>query len=212
MSESRFIFSLTPYDTETLLPQVRRALEKRTELLSRKQYPALWALTDRFRARSRNGSCRNPLRTRVLSVVCLVLGLVLLIPGLMDPGELLVPLLAGAVGVCAGVNGLWRAGAKPKDLFDVSARKLLSGAENIPAGQITVTFTTEGIEITDPEKTVSFVSYNEVETVVQTADAVLVVYGERVMLLQKRDLAEGEETDLFQLLRQKTDGHVLGDA
>lgn len=209
MSTSQFVFCLTPYDTETLLPQVRRALEKRTELLSRQQYSALWTQTDRFRARSRNGSRRNPLRTRLLSVVCLVLGLVLLIPGMMDPEELMVPLLAGAVGVCAGVNGMWRAGAKSKDRFDAPARKLLSGVENIPVGQIRVTFTAEGIEITDPEKAVHFVSYNEVETVVETTDAVLVVYSEQVMLLQKRDLAEGEETEFLQLLRQKTDCYVL---
>ena len=73
MEERRFVFRLTPYDTELLLPQVRKALEMRTEQLSRQRYPALWAQTDRFRKMSK-GRTRSRLRTTVMSMLCLVLG------------------------------------------------------------------------------------------------------------------------------------------
>ena len=38
MADTDYIFHISPYDTEKLLPQVSRALEKRTEMVSR----ALW--------------------------------------------------------------------------------------------------------------------------------------------------------------------------
>lgn len=71
-------------------------------------------------------------------------------------------------------------------------------------------FTREGIELPDGEGESRLVEYNEVETAVQTDDALLVVYGDRVMLLQLRDLAEGEKEDFQALLRQKIGRyHVL---
>ena len=51
--------------------------------------------------------------------------------------------------------------------------------------------------------------YAEVETAVKTADALLIVYADRVMLLQDRDLAEGEKTDLDVMLRQKIGSYLI---
>ena len=59
------------------------------------------------------GRTRSRLRTTVMSMLCLVLGIVLLVPGLMEPGELFVPLVAGAVAVVSGVMGLWSVCRKP---------------------------------------------------------------------------------------------------
>ena len=56
MASADFIFHLTPYDTRKLLPQVSKALEKRTELLSRQRYPGLWKQTDRLNARAKGRS------------------------------------------------------------------------------------------------------------------------------------------------------------
>ena len=47
MTEYRFV--LTPYDP-SLADELSRALEKRTELSSRKKYPGLWRQTDRLHA------------------------------------------------------------------------------------------------------------------------------------------------------------------
>ena len=87
MTEYRFV--LTPYDP-SLADELSRALEKRTELSSRKKDPGLWRQTDRLHAyneRTGNvgtGKGRKIFRT-VLTIVLLLLGLFLLIPGLMDP-------------------------------------------------------------------------------------------------------------------------------
>ena len=48
MADTDYIFHISPYDTEKLLPQVSRALEKRTEMVSRERFPGLWKHTDRF--------------------------------------------------------------------------------------------------------------------------------------------------------------------
>ena len=39
MADTDYIFHISPYDTEKLLPQVSRALEKRTEMVSRERFP-----------------------------------------------------------------------------------------------------------------------------------------------------------------------------
>ena len=46
MADTDYIFHISPYDTEKLLPQVSRALEKRTEMVSRERFPGLWKHTD----------------------------------------------------------------------------------------------------------------------------------------------------------------------
>ena len=101
MTEYRFV--LTPYDP-SLADELSRALEKRTELSSRKKYPGLWRQTDRLHAyNERTGSAgtgkgRKIFRT-VLTIVLLLLGLFLLIPGLMDPKNLKGPLIVGILAV-----------------------------------------------------------------------------------------------------------------
>ena len=46
--EQIFSFHVTPPDPDRLCSQVTRALEQRTEVLSREKCPRLWALADRF--------------------------------------------------------------------------------------------------------------------------------------------------------------------
>ena len=94
MADTDYIFHISPYDTEKLLPQVSRALEKRTEMVSRERFPGLWKHTDRFRSMAR-GRKRSRLRTRGMSALCLAAGIFLAVPGLMEPRELFVPLLVG---------------------------------------------------------------------------------------------------------------------
>ena len=42
MADTDYIFHISPYDTEKLLPQVSRALEKRTEMVSRERLRYVW--------------------------------------------------------------------------------------------------------------------------------------------------------------------------
>lgn len=109
--EQTYTFSHTPLDAAALRPQVRRALEKRTELTFRQRYPRLWALTDRLRGGRRLPRAvleRRRRRQALWGLLCWALGLFLLIPGLMDPGALAVPLAAGALCLGGGAALLWR--------------------------------------------------------------------------------------------------------
>lgn len=54
MSEPRFVFRLTAYDTKALLPQVSRALELRNEIVSRAKYPFLWKAKDKRAAKGKD--------------------------------------------------------------------------------------------------------------------------------------------------------------
>lgn len=103
--EPNFSFRLSPLDAERLRPQVRRALEKRTELLSRQRCPRIWALTDRLNRVEQvsSGSLQHRRQLRlILGLVDGALSLFLLLPGLMDPGALPLPLLVGAA--CFGFS------------------------------------------------------------------------------------------------------------
>ena len=99
-----YLFQISSYDISRLLPQVSKALETRSEHLSRERYPKMWRSIDRLPSPSR-GAKRSRLRTRLFSILCLAAGIVLVVPGLMEPKELLVPLVAGAAAVVLGPLG-----------------------------------------------------------------------------------------------------------
>lgn len=106
-----FSFQITALDSTTLCPQVSRALEKRTELLSRRKYPKMWELTDKLNSVEKVPQAvreNRKKRRAFLGILNWVFGVFLLMPALMDPQELLVPLLVGAAGYGAGIVTLWR--------------------------------------------------------------------------------------------------------
>lgn len=200
MPNARFVFTPTSYDSERLLPQVSRALERRTELFSRQRYPGMWRITDSLR-KIPTGRKRSPLRTRVLSILCLVLGILLLVPGLMEPQELMVPLVAGAVAVVVGIGGLWNRQKHRKNPFDNSAAILLSGLQTLPQGQdLQVSFSRDGMALGASAKAEQSVPWEQFTCAVQTADTFLFVYEDKVLLLQKKDLRQGTPEDLCALL------------
>lgn len=59
MNATDFTFRLTAYDIDRFLPQVRKALEKRSELLSRKRFPAVWKITDKLGTSSHPGKRKS---------------------------------------------------------------------------------------------------------------------------------------------------------
>lgn len=101
---------MTDDERRGLREQLARALEKRMELNSRKVMPKLWAVTDRLRSVPKAPEPvlrRRRVRYKIYGVILLVLGLLLLIPGLMEPEELSAPLAAGALATVSGVLYLW---------------------------------------------------------------------------------------------------------
>lgn len=197
-------FQIHPYDVEALRPQVSRALEKRTELRSRKSVPGLWKITDRFRTMGKAPEGvlnRRRRRGRLWSAACLALGIFLLVPGLMDPESLWLLAAVGAVDIVWGAVSLWmgrkrRVRANP---FDKSAGALLQGKDRIPLGTVQAVFSEAGMTIADAEREET-VPYSDFECCVETEDILLFVYQERATVLQKRDLAAGDLDSLRDFL------------
>ena len=197
-----YLFEISSFDISRLLPQVSKALEKRSEHLSRERYPKMWRSIDRLPSPSR-GTSRGRLRTRLFSVLCLAAGVILVVPGLMEPKELLVPLVAGAAAVVLGVSGLWRTRKNREKPFDRSARLLLEGKDQTPERPApTVSFSDQGMSLSEKGGS-EFVPYRDFESAWETADTLLLVFGQRVTLLQKRDLVQGDFSGLSRLLAEK---------
>lgn len=197
-----YLFEISSYDISRLLPQVSRALEKRSEHLSRERYPKMWRSIDHLPSPSQ-GSGRSRLRTRLFSILCLAAGVILVVPGLMEPKELLVPLVAGAAAVVLGVSGLWRTRKNREKPFDRSARLLLEGKDQTPERPApTVSFSDQGMSLSEKGGS-EFVPYRDFESAWETEDTLLLVFGQRVTLLQKRDLVQGDFSGLSRLLTEK---------
>lgn len=188
-------FQITPYDTESLLQQVSKALEKRTEFVSRERYPSLWENIDKLNVVSK-GKRRSSLRSKVMSIICLVLGVFLFVPGLMKPQELLVPLLVGAFAIVIGIVYLYIGRKGKKNPFDKSARLLLMGKDTISAKQsIMVSFSESGMEIRADDKEPQHIPYSDFESMIETEDLFLFVHDTRITVLQKKDLTSNDITD-----------------
>jgi len=126
-----FIFVLTKYNDVSFKPQVSKALEKRAELVSRKGHPKIWKFTDRMNSkRKASEEVLKKRRSRyIYGIILLLLGFFLLIPSLMEPKEMLIPLLVGTFTVGIGILN-FRYGIKSKKVkltsFDNAATKLFS--------------------------------------------------------------------------------------
>ena len=190
----KYNFQITPYDTEGILQQVSKALEKRTEFVSREGYPGLWENIDKLNAMSK-GKRRGRLRSKVMSIICLGLGVFLVVPGLMQPQELFVPLLTGVFAVIVGFVYLYIGRKDKKNPFDKSAKLLLMGKGTISAKQsIMVSFSELGMEIRVDDKEPQHIPYSDFESMTETADLFLFVHDTRVSVLQKKDLISKDIT------------------
>lgn len=228
MADAPFRFEIGPYDTGKLLPQLSRALELRTELYSRQRLPLLWRWTDWLRGRN-TGRTEHRLRARILALLCLALGLFLLIPGLMEPRELLTPLLVGVASTLAGLAGLWRSRKRKESSpgqgaahglwrnrrnnpFDQAARKLLEGKEALSAEEaLSAFFSQEGMVLCQGEIQLALVPYGDFTEVFETADAWLLVHGDQAVVLQRKDLRGGDAAGLRAALSARIAGYRVVD-
>lgn len=198
-----YLFQVSGYDESRLLPQVTKALEVRTEMISRQRLPGMWKLTDRFNSMAR-GRKRSKVRTRVMSVICLALGLFLFLPALMEPWELLVPLLVGAFAIGAGIGGLWRSFRRKKNPFEQGARMLLTNANGgIDGKKVTVSFGEEGMCVAVDGANTN-VPWQALAYAIEAENIFLLVHHERATLLQKSDLTAGTPEAFRQFIAEKT--------
>ena len=202
-------FQITPYDTESLLQQVSKALEKRTEFVSRERYPGLWENIDKLNDVSK-GKHRSSLRSKIMSIICLVLGVFLFVPGLIKPQELLVPLLVGAFAIVIGIVYLYIGRNGKKNPFDKSARLLLMGKDTISAKQsIMVSFSESGMEIRVDDKEPQHIPYSDFESMIETEDLFLFIHDTRITILQKKDLTSNATTDFRNFISRNVPQSIM---
>lgn len=200
-----FIFQISPYKDPAFVRQVSDALEKRTELRAREQHPGLWRVTDRLNGGKVPEDIRKKrhIRYRIYGVLLIVMGVILIVPGLMEPEKLLVPLIAGAVGLLAGLFTLWAGGIKSRQTrrFDQAAGKLLKEFEAPPLAR--VRFVREGMEIGGKLAA----SYADFDFAAETKDLFLLTWRENVIVLQKKDLAVGDRAQFGDFLMDRMKGY-----
>lgn len=205
----KYNFQITPYDTEDILQQVSKALEKRTEFVSRERYPGLWGNIDKLNDVSK-GKHRSSLRSKIMSIICLVLGVFLFVPGLIKPQELLVPLLVGAFAIAIGIVYLYIGRKDKKNPFDKSAKLLLMGKDTISAKRsIMVSFSELGMEIRVDDKEPQRIPYSDFESMIETEDLFLFVHDTRITILQKKDLTSNATTDFRNFISRNVPQSIM---
>lgn len=206
MEAQRFVFEMTPPD-ETALEAVRDVLEARTQHLSRKRLPTVWRWIDRLEAVQRADDetlRRRRRREKVWAALLLLVGLFLLVPGLMKPKELPQVLIAGLLATVWAVAVLLRGRKKkPRDKFLAAAQTLVRGQAGLVDRPCTAWFDEEGLTFSQEGELEDLVEYGELESVTFRDGILLVVFGDRALILQLRDMTGGDGDALRQFLKNR---------
>ena len=206
-----YIFDITNIEDTDLIPQISKAFEKRNEILSRQKYPKLWQYADSHKSNktlTEKELKGQRIRTRLLGTVNLALGIFLFVPGLMKPDELFIPLIVGAMAIGAGIGAFWRSRKNKKNPFDKSAKILFEQRNTIPSEQKSnVIFSEDGMTIISEAKSETnneFVEYSDFENIISTKDIILVIYKEKCVLLQKKELVSENISAFCEFVSIKT--------
>lgn len=206
MATKNFIFSMKPYDIDTLFSQAAWMLEKRTELASRKTLPGLWKITDKLNAVPRSPEAERKRRResrRRWGGLFLVIGIFLFVPGIMKPQELPMPLVVGFLAIVLGVFYLRRDGDK-KNSYVKKAKQLLETMNASMQGQkLRLVFCDTELAMSgagDDRK----VSYAGMECTMETADLFGLICENRMILLQKKELLLGTTEEFAKQLEEHT--------
>lgn len=206
-----YIFNIANIEDTDLIQQISKAFEKRTEFLSRKKYPKLWQYADSHKTKktlTEKEVKGQRIRTRLLGTVNLALGIFLFVPGLMKPDELFIPLIVGAIAIGAGIGAFWRSRKNKRNPFDKSAKLLFEQRNKIPSEQnAKVIFSENGMKIiseADNEKNDEFVEYSDFENIISTKDIILLIYKEKCVLLQKKELVSENINAFCEFISIKT--------
>ena len=192
MEEQIYTFRLTAYDIPRYLPQVSRALERRSELAGQLKYAIRKKLAGVPQSRG-NFHGRNRRTTYIMSAVGIVLGAGSLYLSASLGWDIFF-LIIGAALVIAGIYGFYHAGRSNPYARD--AAKLLKGKDSFLAeDDIRIVFNDYGMRSAR-----SFIPYNEFQCWIETEDLFLFMYGPLVTLLQKTDLVDAEISDFRQLV------------
>ena len=203
-----FRFHTTPVteeERETLCSQLAAALSKRMELHSRRTMPGLWSATDRLNSMPKAPAAvahRRRVRYRIYGVLFLAMGLFLLVPGLMEPRELAVPLVVGALCTGSGIAYLRPPRRGPSRRERRQAERWLTALGRSGGAEVTVD--KAGAAVQTGEE-VQRIPYREMNALVETDDLFLLSFSRRsALVLKKRDMTQGDPAAFLRALAERT--------
>ena len=210
-----YIFEVTAerlrgFPRDNALLQTRYALEQRTELRSRERLPGLWKVTDKLRSIPKAEQAllqKRRRRTKILSVICLVLGIFALVPGLAAPRDPVL-ILAGVIAIFFGLCRL-HGTRKPEKLFEKPAKMLLGKLFSFTGNTaVHITFSDAEMVLEDiraemPENRRA-IPYPGFECVIECSDLYLLAYSGNGLILPKCCQISGTPEQLRASLSPKT--------
>lgn len=201
-----FIFCPTAYE-EGLEDELSRALEKRTEILSRAAHPELWEKTDQLNEIAARGAKKRERMKKMRNLlpwVLLILGLFLLIPGLMDPQGLKIPLLVGTFAVALSLMRFLRLHLEKKQpSFHKAARRMLQNLHSVEGTGLCAAFREDGLTVS-AQGNESVIGYDKFEMLVETPQLFLLTYSGNAILFQKKDMTSGSSEDFAAFFEEKS--------
>lgn len=192
MGEIEFIFQVTEYDSEALLPQVSKALKRRLELRNQQLRPGKTAPAEMTEEQRKRAKTKNI----IWGIVWFVIGVYLLFSGIVNGDGNKWTVIIGIVAAFVGAKKLIPQRKLPStDKFDKAAQDFLDEHKDIADGkERQVCFSDEemivvtgALEELDQEA----IPYEDVEFAMETEDIFLLVHGGRGVLLQKKDISLG---------------------
>lgn len=199
-NERTFTFHLTAYDIGKYLPEVSRALERRSELIAQTKYASKKRRASTPKS-SGNFQKRSALITLLVGIATLALAALCLIVYFRNTAEIFF-LICGLVFAAAGVFAVVH--SQRKNPYARDAAKLLKGKDQfLPEDDIKIIFSEYGMRSQR-----SFIPYKEFQCWMETDDLFMLVYGPLVTLLQKTDLIDGEIKDFRALLIENIKLHA----
>ncbi|NLK43604.1 MAG: hypothetical protein GX300_04315 [Tissierellia bacterium] len=199
-----FVFVLSNYDEASFKEQVSKALEKRTELVSRNEYPKMWKFVDKMNSKEKAPEevlKKRYVRYRIYGIILIFLGFFLLIPSVVKIKEMLIPLIWSIFSISLGLY-YFRYGKKPKKVketsFDKATAKLFNGYKDMPPAKIIIT--EDKIQLGENSR----IEYSDIERIFITEDLFIIIWNERIAVIQKKDLLSSNIEEFTDFIRSKS--------
>lgn len=198
----RYTFSVSSYDDPALEDEIALALDARSSLSFRKRGAAP---SPPHAPKQESPSRRKALK--LAAIVLLVLGAAALLCVMTLPQRPKLLQIAGFA--LLGLGMILMPSGKPGQAHTSGksrqkAQRLLAVLrQNSFMSGLNVTFDSEKMDIATKSKTIE-VPYEQIFSVIETEHIWFVSYGQAGVVLQKRDLTEGEPRDFLKHIAQQT--------